>query len=236
MFKTKVSKGKLIKVLRSENVDLWNRYRRFTNYNKIDLSGANLSKLNLLNVDIMNTDISSVDFFKTNLHGATLSNSTAILTSFKETNLSSITAHKVNFRMSIFTNTILHRAILYNSSFYQTFFTNVDLTRANLSKAIFYVSTFKNTSFSEAHLDGASFNSIRGKTIVYCPVTNYRNQFIYYIAEDDLISFGLYGGTLRDFIKYIKKEYSEDIVTYKKYKKIIDYLFWISRLGDDYVL
>ena len=120
----KLLKYELIELLKKD-VLVFNDYREKNNFERIDLSYANLSNANLYNADLSDANLSYA-----NLSYANLSNANLSYSDLSNANLYNADLSKADLYNANLSNANLYNAALYNANLY-----NADLSYANLSDA-----------------------------------------------------------------------------------------------------
>ena len=117
---------------------------------RINLSGCNLSGLNL-----PNEDLSFGNFSNTNLQNANLQGTIFYSTDLTETNLSDADLSNAKMRYAKFLGTNLENAKLFKVDLRNSHLQDVNLAKANLTKASFFRAKLTNVNLEEANLRGA---------------------------------------------------------------------------------
>lgn len=165
-----------LEILKS-GVENWNKWRKEKKEIRPDLSYANLSGINLSNIDLRDTYLSGTILRHSNLNNARfngaflgeadLLNAVANEASFYGANLIKANLEKAQFFRTDFTEAELTGAILIKANLIATDlfrtnllganFNNADLSRANLREANFTKSEIGYTNFSESELNWTIF-------------------------------------------------------------------------------
>src|SRR4026207_1896011 len=135
-----------LKILK-QGVELWNKWREENSNVKVDLSGANLSAMDLSGIDFRDARLTRVDFRDTKLQGARLSLANLSRATLIGTSLNRANLKETRLSHAIITNADLRDADLSSAYLHETVLAMTDLTGTYLYKA----------HFSEAHLNGSKF-------------------------------------------------------------------------------
>ncbi len=129
----------------------WNQWRREHPDTPPDLSGADLSRINLNGVNLMQADLNSVKLNSAQLVEADLKGATLILTDLSGANLRGAELKGATLILADFSGANLSNAQLNGANLYKADLTATDLTQANLSR----------TTLVEANLTGANLTNCR---------------------------------------------------------------------------
>jgi uncharacterized protein YjbI with pentapeptide repeats len=151
-----------------KGIEAWNIWRWSNQDIKPDLSGADLSSMNLAGVDLSNIDLSDVNFSHADLSRTYYRGSNLINTQFIGTNLSS-----TSFTGANLININLAEAKLIDANF-----TNTDLTRVNLSKAHFYATDLSGADLSNTNLELTIFDSVILQKTNFSKARIYNTRFL----------------------------------------------------------
>jgi uncharacterized protein YjbI with pentapeptide repeats len=135
-----------LKILQ-QGVELWNKWREENSTVKVDLSGANLSAMDLSGIDFRDARLTRVDFRDAKLRGARLSLANLSRATLIGTSLNRANLKETRLSHAIITNAHLRDADLSSAYLHKTVLAMTDLTGAYLYKA----------HFSEAYLNGSKF-------------------------------------------------------------------------------
>jgi uncharacterized protein YjbI with pentapeptide repeats len=136
-----------------------------------DLSGANLSRKQLVNADLqaanlVGANLSGANLTNAKLGGANLTGANLTSTNLTGAVLQAASLIDVNFDSTNLTRTDLSYANLVKTNFSSAILANTELSGANLALADFTGANLTNSSFTNANLSGA-----RGITPVPAPPT-----------------------------------------------------------------
>ncbi len=141
-----------IELLR-KGVEAWNEWRN-QNYNiQIDLSNANLEKINLSRADLSRAILSNTNFFGADLSFADLTESNLTRAWLANANLRAAQFWRANLSNARFWN-----AILPNANFSEADLTGADFSDANLRAASFWVADLSGAMLTGADLSGADLS------------------------------------------------------------------------------
>lgn len=135
-----------LKILQ-QGVELWNKWREENSTVKVDLSGANLSAMDLNGIDFRDARLTRVDFRDAKLQAARLSLANLSRATLIGTSLNRANLKETRLSHAIITNAHLRDADLSSAYLYKTVLAMTDLTGAYLYKA----------HFSEVYLNGSKF-------------------------------------------------------------------------------
>ena len=159
-----------------QGVTTWNHWYKSKPKVVPDLSGANLSQLNLQGIDLRGANLTQVNFSNTDLREANLTRANLNRASLLKANLNNANLSKANLDYVIFSQAIINRQTvidrkslqiykivnnfpregnfsqcdLSNSNLFRVNFTGADLSNANLTNA-----NLTNATLREAYLTGA---------------------------------------------------------------------------------
>lgn len=125
-----------------------------------DLSGANLSRKQLINADLqaanlVGANLSGADLTNAKLGGANLTGANLTSTNFTGAVLQAASLIDINFTNTNLTQTDLSYANLVNTNFRSAILANTDLAGANLALADFTGANLTSASLTNANLSGA---------------------------------------------------------------------------------
>ena len=125
-----------------------------------DLSGANLSRKQLINADLqaanlVGADLTGTNFTGAKLGGANLTGANLTGANFTQAVLQAASLIDVNFTNTNLTRTDLSYANLVNTNFSSAILTNTDFAGANLALADFTGANLSSASLTSANLIGA---------------------------------------------------------------------------------
>jgi Pentapeptide repeats (8 copies)/Pentapeptide repeats (9 copies) len=125
-----------------------------------DLSGADLSRKQLVNADLQAANLVGAKLTSTNLTGAKLGGANLTGADLSNTNLSqaflqAVSAIDVNFVGTNLTNTDLTYANLVNTNFSRAILRNTNLSSANLALSDFTGANLSTLNLTDANLSGA---------------------------------------------------------------------------------
>ncbi|MBI5338032.1 MAG: pentapeptide repeat-containing protein [Mycolicibacterium rufum] len=124
------------------------------NLNRANLTGTDFHKSNLSNAQLMQTDLSAAKFTEANLSSAKLVNCRT-----KLSNDSDIWGMRVSFEKAILHKAWFTSATLQNADFSEADLTDAVLHSAKLAESDFSYAILRNTSLIDAHLDRATFKA-----------------------------------------------------------------------------
>ena len=141
-------------VILKQGVETWNQWRRENSSTKVDLSGADLSGMNLGGVDFRDARLTRVDFRGANLREARLSLANLSRATCIEASLNRASLKESRLAHAIIMNADLRDADLSSAYLHKTVIASTDLTGAYLYKAhcseiYLNKSTFTRTAFSD---------------------------------------------------------------------------------------
>ena len=165
----KVNKEKIIKILNEEKIDLFNRWRRIFNIEKIDLEEANLysadlEEANLQYANLQKADLQKANLQKANLYGADLEEANLYGADLQKANLYSANLQYANLQKAN-----LQKANLYDANLY-----GADLQKADLQKANLYSADLRRADLRRADLRRADLSNIKTN---YNPIDFLNNNF-----------------------------------------------------------
>ena len=141
-------------VILKQGVETWNQWRRENSNTKVDLSGADLSGMNLGGVDFRDARLTRVDFRGANLREARLSLANLSRATFIEASLNRASLKESRLAHAIIMNADLRDADLSSAYLHKTVIASTDLRGAYLYKAhcseiYLNKSKFTRTAFSD---------------------------------------------------------------------------------------
>jgi uncharacterized protein YjbI with pentapeptide repeats len=131
----------------------------------MDLSGAYLYQANLTNADLSNTDLTGVNLYRAslaggNFTGADLAGSYLYQANLSGASLSNSNLSGVNLFRANLAGADLSRTNLSGAYLYQANLTSTNLTDANLSGASLYQADIRNANFTRTDLTGADTRGV----------------------------------------------------------------------------
>jgi uncharacterized protein YjbI with pentapeptide repeats len=143
------------RILVSMSCELWNQWRNFIPFVKVNLSRADLSE-----ADLKGANLSMVNLSMANLRDANLSEANLRGTNLRDANLSGAYLIETNLSMANLRDANLFGANLFGANLTGTDLTGADLrgtnlSEANLTMAILSEASLSRASFREADLSGA---------------------------------------------------------------------------------
>ena len=155
------SKEELVRILKS-NIKNFNKYREETNFENLDLSGADLTGTNLCRARLDNVILKDAELNFAYLHSADLKNSDLSDLTVGRADMTEADLTGATINGGDLTNTILyganltkvkaHNMVLEGAKVREVNFTEADLTQANLSNL-----DLNGVNFSNAILKGTDF-------------------------------------------------------------------------------
>ena len=147
-------------VILKQGVETWNQWRRENSNTKVDLSGADLSGMNLGGVDFRDARLTRVDFRMADLQEARLSLANLSRAALLDTSLNRASLKETRLAHAIIMNANLRDADLSSAYLHKTVLASTDLTGAYLYKAhcsevYLNQSKFTRTAFADTTI-GAS--------------------------------------------------------------------------------
>jgi hypothetical protein len=155
---------------------------------KANLSGANLSEIDLPKINLSGADLSEANFFKANLSEANLSEA-----NLSKANLSKAHFYRANLSRTNLFEAHFYRANLSETNFSEAYLDGANFYKANLSKADFYKASLYGTNFFGANLfDSNFYRSIFCETNFYgANLTEAKIKFRCLPSIKMLLSFNL---------------------------------------------
>ena len=170
------------------------------NFDKVDLSNAILSDLNLSVSSMKETKLAVADLRNSNLKGSDLNGAELRIATLENTcldsvNLENVDAVSVLFRNSDLSNACLKRATLCYSDFIDANLRNTDLTNANFEQCILYGADMRGINIETANFQGAVFDQktrwpegfnpySKGAKLVGNPIKRMIEDLNFYLMED----------------------------------------------------
>lgn len=146
-----------------QDINTWNDWRKSNSKMRPDLSGANLSSINLRGVDLSKANLRDADFSWTDLGRANLSEANLSGSAFNKANLRESNLRKATLRGANFFEADLSEADLSGSNLRETKFMEASLnganiTNADLGEADLRLANLFDTDFSKANLNKANLS------------------------------------------------------------------------------
>jgi hypothetical protein len=139
-----------------QGVYIWNRWRsKQSSLNDIDLSGANLRRMDLAEVDLRSANLSRTNLRGCNLSEADLSNAILSGASLSNANLAKANLSNANLWWANFWKARLSQATLTDAELWHANLTNANLSQANLERADLTSAVLVETNLKQANISGA---------------------------------------------------------------------------------
>jgi uncharacterized protein YjbI with pentapeptide repeats len=156
-----------------KGVKRWNQWRKVNRTERVDLAGADFSKLNLAGINFMGVNLSAANFHKANLEGAYFRFANLSGTNLSGTNLSDADLNSAILMKASLSTANLQKADLCRADLTEADLTEVDgeqafwveaklghatLVSANFSKGIFTEANMEWANLSDANLSKADLS------------------------------------------------------------------------------
>jgi uncharacterized protein YjbI with pentapeptide repeats len=138
-----------------QEVDAWNKWREENPKLVPNLRGADLSRTNLIWVDLGQANLTEANLRGADLRGAYLSKADLHMAYLNGTNLSKAALISADLRMAQLNGAHLTAAYLHNATF-----NGADLEGANLNGAYLYRASFTSANLNGANLNGAYLSNV----------------------------------------------------------------------------
>jgi hypothetical protein len=190
------------------------------NLSRVNLSGANLSRVNLSRADLYGANLSRVNLSRADLYGANLSRADLYGADLTDADLYGADLSGANLSRANLYGVNLSRVNLYGADLSRADLYGANLSRANLSRVNLY----------GANLSGANLSRVKGIKFPIISICGVAHSFFYH---DKIIQIGCECHTVKEWIKNYKKigesnnyttdqiaEYYEYIKMCKKYTRL----------------
>ena len=135
-----------------KGVETWNQWRKENSAIKVDLSGANLSGMNLAGIDLRDARLTRVDFRDSNLQRARLS-----LANLSRAALIGASLHQANLKETRLSHAIIMNANLQDVDLSGSYLHKTIIAKTNLSGVYLYKAHFSEAYLNESIFTNASF-------------------------------------------------------------------------------